>query len=127
MLFRSPIPYDLSTSLVADSVFGIAIDDTVVFMSCFALESRRHGTGLRGVEATLAVILRPATLTTAALCVGFLALMAGELRSQAEFGMLAAASLFFAWLLDITLTPLLCHGRAIDMLWSKWRDHSAAE
>ena len=127
LLGAIPIPYDLSTSLVADSVFGIAIDDTVVFMSCFALESRRHGTGLRGVEATLAVILRPATLTTAALCVGFLALMAGELRSQAEFGMLAAASLFFAWLLDITLTPLLCHGRAIEMVWSKWRDHSAAE
>lgn len=116
-----PIPYDLSTSLVADSVFGIAIDDTVVFMTCYAIESRHHGTGLRGIEATLAVILRPATLTTLALCAGFLALMAGELRSQAEFGLLAAATLLFAWLLDITITPLLCHGRRIVPLWERYR------
>ncbi len=119
LLGMIPIPYDLSTSLVADSVFGIAIDDTVVFMTCYAIESRRHGCGLGGIEATLAVILRPATLTTLALCVGFLALMAGELRSQAEFGLLAAATLFFAWLLDITITPLLCHGRRIVPLWAR--------
>lgn len=119
LLGAIPIPYDLSTSLVADSVFGIAIDDTVVFMTCYAIESRRHGCGVDGLAATLAVILRPATLTTAALCVGFLALMAGELRSQAEFGMLAAATLLFAWLLDITITPVLCHGRAIVPVWSR--------
>lgn len=121
LLGAVPIPYDLSTSLVADSVFGIAIDDTVVFMTCYAIESRRHGTGRAGIEATLAVILRPATLTTLALCTGFLALMAGELRSQVEFGLLAAATLLFAWLLDITLTPLLCHGRRIVPLWARYR------
>ncbi len=121
LLGAVPIPYDLSTSLVADSVFGIAIDDTVVFMTCYAIESRRHGRGRAGIEATLAVILRPATLTTLALCAGFVALMAGELRSQAEFGLLAAATLLFAWLLDISLTPLLCHGRRIVPLWDRYR------
>lgn len=114
-----PIRYDLTTSLVADSVFGIAIDDTVVFMSRFAQESRRYGTGAAGIEATLGAILRPATLTTLALCGGFLALTAGELRSQAEFGLLAAATLFFAWALDLTVTPVLCHGRRITPIWAR--------
>ena len=115
-----PIRYDLSTSLVADSVFGIAIDDTVVFMACFALAARRHGRGDAGIEATLNTILRPATFTMLSLCVGFLALMAGELRSQVEFGALAAATLFFAWLLDITLTPVLCRGQPIEPMWERW-------
>ena len=108
LLGASSITLSLTTSLVACAVFGIAIDDSVHFLSRFAIDSRRTGSGTLGVEATLATILRPVSVTTAALCVGFLALTAGELKSQTEFGLLAAATLLFAWLVDITFTPALC-------------------
>ena len=43
----------------------------------------------------------------AGLALGFITLIVGELRSQAEFGLLAAITLVIAWLLDLTFTPAL--------------------
>ena len=106
-----PLTLNLTTSLVACAVFGIAIDDTVVFLSRYAIERARDAS--QAIEATLSGIVRPATITSAALCAGFLALSAGELRAQAEFGLLAALTLGFAWLIDVTLTPVLC--RQLDV------------
>jgi CRP-like cAMP-binding protein len=39
------------------------------------------------------------------------------LRSQAEFGLLAAATLAVGWLVDMTLTPALCAGVRVVTLW----------
>ena len=41
------------------------------------------------------------------LVLGFATLVTGELRSQAEFGLLAAATLVVAWVLDLSFTPAL--------------------
>jgi predicted RND superfamily exporter protein len=110
-----PITLNLTTSLVACAVFGIAIDDTVVFLARYAIERARHAS--QAIEATLAGVVRPATITSAALCAGFLALTAGELRAQAEFGLLAAVTLACAWLLDLTLTPVLCRDLDVKSAW----------
>ena len=108
VLGYSPIPLSLTTSLVACAVFGIAIDDSVHFLSRFSIESRRAGTPTDALRNTLGAVLKPVTLTTGALCAGFLALGASELGSQADFGLLAALTLFFAWLIDLSFTPALC-------------------
>ncbi len=119
LLGISGIPLNLTTSLVACAVFGIAIDDSVHFLSRFAIESHRHDDPQRAMTVTMATILRPVTLTTAALCAGFVALCAGELRAQAEFGMLAAATLGCAWLVDITFTPALCCRLRVRPIWAR--------
>jgi predicted RND superfamily exporter protein len=120
-----PVTLNLTTSLVAASVFGIAIDDTVVFLSRFAIESRRTPSRAHAVEATLAAVLRPTTVTMLALCIGFLALTAAELTSQRDFGLLAAATLAFAWLIDLTLTPVICRHARMQPLWQR-TGHGAA-
>lgn len=114
VLGYSPIPLSLTTSLVACAVFGIAIDDSVHFLSRYAIESARNDSRPDAIAATLRAVFKPVTLTTAALCAGFLALTLGELGSQADFGMLAALTLFFAWLIDIAFTPALCAGLPHD-------------
>ena len=101
-----PIQLNLTNSLVACAVFGIAIDDTVHFLTRYAQNLERHGRE-KAVVATLRGVLRPVTLTTFALVAGFAALGAAELRSQAEFGLLAAATLLVAWIVDLVFTPAL--------------------
>ena len=102
------IALNLTTSLVASAVLGIAVDDTIHFFVRLrdAVAHEGEGTALR---TALGVVIRPVTLTTAALALGFVALVAGDLRSQVDFGLLAAATLVIAWLIDLTVTPALAH------------------
>ena len=59
------------------------------------------------MREALHAVIRPVTLTSAGLALGFLTLLSGALRSQADFGILAAVTLVVAWLLDLTVTPAL--------------------
>lgn len=102
-----PVTLNLTTSLVACAVFGIAIDDTVHFLARYTQDRDFPNLPDRALSAAYAAVLRPVTLTTAALCAGFAALAVADLRAQAEFGLLAAATLLVAWLVDLTVTPAL--------------------
>lgn len=51
---------------------------------------------------------REITCTTLAVCIGLLVVGASALRNQAKFGLLGAATLAIAWLVDVTVTPALC-------------------
>lgn len=113
------ITLNLTTSLVACAVFGIAIDDSVHFLARYGEACARRGRGTAAVGETLAAVLRPVGLTTLALVAGFAVLVAGSLRSQAEFGLLAAATLAFAWLVDVTFTPALCHALDVRPAWRR--------
>ena len=103
----SGITLNLTTSLVASVVLGIAVDDSIHFFARLR-ETARHASSEReAVGAALAAVVRPVSFTTAGLALGFITLIVGELRSQAEFGLLAAITLVIAWLLDLTFTPAL--------------------
>lgn len=110
----SGISLNFTTSLVAAVVLGIAVDDSIHF---FARLKQATDRGLRENEAinfALLRVIRPVTFTTAGLALGFLALFLGELKSQAEFGFLAALTLVLAWLLDLTFTPALARVARLD-------------
>jgi len=111
------ITLNLATSLVATVALGIAVDDSIHYFSRFNTESRRLANEQLGVERALSFVIRPVTYTTAALCAGFLALVVSDLRSQFEFGILAAATLFIAWVVDLTLSPALSSGLRFVTLW----------
>ena len=111
------ITLNLATSLVATVALGIAVDDSIHYFSRFNTESRRLANERLGVEKAIGAVIRPVTFTTAALCAGFLALLVSDLRNQVEFGILAAATLFLAWLVDLTLSPALSSGLRFVTLW----------
>ena len=68
------------------------------------------------VEA-LWTVGRPVTYTSAALCLGFLAIGTSTLQNQREFGVLAAFTLGVAWLVDIVFTPALAARMRVVTLW----------
>jgi len=113
----SGIPLNPTTGLVACLVLGIAVDDTIHYLARFNVEARRLADEEEGARLALRLVGRPVTYTSVALCLGFLVLVASELRSQAQFGALAAGTLALAWLLDMTFTPALALRLRIVTLW----------
>ena len=97
-----------STALMGSIVLGIAVDDTLHLL----VEYRRALRETDDIEAALTKALthvgRAITCTTMAICAGLLVVGASELRNQAEFGILGAATLAIAWFVDVTVTPALC-------------------
>ncbi|HUP91995.1 MAG TPA: cyclic nucleotide-binding domain-containing protein, partial [Solimonas sp.] len=73
------------------------------------------------VKTALAAVLRPITLSTVALCLGFLVFAGSELESQTQFGLLSSFTLALAWLMNITLTPALGSKLRIVTLWDLLR------
>jgi hydrophobe/amphiphile efflux-3 (HAE3) family protein len=111
------VTLNTTTGLVACIVLGIAVDDTIHFLARFNSLARRRLDEARGISGALRAVGRPVTITTVALCLGFLALTTSELRNQRDFGALAAFTLAFAWLVDVTFTPALAGRMRIVTLW----------
>lgn len=106
-----------TTSLIACIVLGIAVDDTVHFLARFNADARATADEKAAIKSALAHTLRPVTLTTIALCLGFLVFTGSELKNQVEFGLLSAFTLFIAWIADIVLTPAMGSRLRIVTLW----------
>lgn len=110
-------PLTLSTSLIGSIALGIAVDDTVHYLARFNLEARRLGDEARATVATLRSVIRPVTVTTIGLVLGFLVLTTSETKSQQQFGLLAAFTMAVAWALELTLSPALSSGIRLVTLW----------
>ena len=121
LLGISGIGLNPATSLVACLVIGVAVDDTIHFLARFNAEARARGSEDQAVSHALGTVLRPVSLTTAALCLSFGAFLLSPLVSHAEFGALAALALLLAWLTDILVTPALGSMVRIVTLWDLLR------
>ena len=108
LLGATGITLNNATALMGSIVLGIAVDDTLHLI----VEYRRALAAGLDREAAMAKALvrvgRPITCTTLAVCTGLLVVGASALQNQAEFGILGAATLAIAWLVDVTITPALC-------------------
>jgi len=113
----SGVSLNTTTGLVACLVLGIAVDDTIHFLARFNSDSKRLGSEEKGVRSAMVNVGRAVTYTSVALCLGFSLLGLSSLKNQAEFGLLAAVTLAFAWLVDMTFTPALASGLRIVTLW----------
>lgn len=103
------IPLNITTSLIATIVLGVAVDDTLHYLVRYEWITRAFRDAERGAVEALRIVARPVSSTNLALILGFLVLLVSELRHQVDFGMLAAGTLAFGWLMDFTLTPALAY------------------
>ena len=117
----SGVTLNPTTSLIACIVLGIAVDDTVHYLARFNAEARNTASETKATYSTLRQIIRPVTLTSVTLCLGFLVLAGSDLQNQVQFGLLAAFTLLVAWITDITVTPALASGVKIVTLWDVLR------
>lgn len=101
------IPLDMFTLLAGCIAIGLAVDDSIHFISGFR---RYHAQGLdpvSAVEATMQSTGRALLFTSIVLTSGFAVLLLSEMLNLRNVGGLTTFAIGAAFLLDVTVTPAL--------------------
>lgn len=106
-----------ATSMVAVIAIGIAVDDTIHFMTRYNKEMRDLQNQGKAIEACIHYELRPIVATSVGLTLGFGVIMLSNMLPLAHFGFLAAAVMLFALIMDLFITPILLSSTQLLTLW----------
>ena len=101
------IQLKVSTAIIFTISFGIAVDDTIHFMSKLKLELNKGKTFFYALKRTYLSTGRAIILTTLILCSGFLLLMFSDFLGTFYVGLLISCTLFVALVADLFLLPVL--------------------
>lgn len=101
------IDMKVSTAIIFTISFGIAVDDTLHFMSRFRLELSKGKTYLYALKRTFLSTGKAIVLTSVILCAGFLLLLFSDFLGTFYVGLLISLTLLFALLADLFLLPVL--------------------
>ena len=101
------IDLKLSTSIVFSIAFGIAVDDTIHFISKFRIELKKGRSNLYALKRTFFSTGKAIIVTSVILAGGFMTLVLSEFGGTFYTGLLVGLTLIFAVLIDLTLLPVL--------------------
>ncbi|HLE57797.1 MAG TPA: MMPL family transporter, partial [Rhodothermia bacterium] len=101
------IPIRIGTAMVLAIAFGIAVDDTIHMMVRLKAEHRAGRGPVAAVMVTTAHTGAAILYTSAVLIAGFLTMLGNDLLAIQDMGVLAAGTLFVAFLADVYLAPAL--------------------
>ncbi|MBI3139620.1 MAG: MMPL family transporter [Sphingobacteriales bacterium] len=110
------------TSVIFAIALGLAVDDSIHFLSRLRLELSRGLSLAYAVKRTYLSTGKAIVITTLVLLSGFMTLLASSFGGTFYVGMLISLCLFCAMLMELTLTPLLI----LLLLKRKQRKHSNA-
>lgn len=114
-IFR--IPLNIGTAMVTAIAVGIAVDDTLHFMTRYNQEMRK----VKDQKTAARMVIRselPAVFSTSlALGLGFLVLVFSNFMVIVQFGVLSAVVMLIAFLSDIFVTPILMSNTRLLTLW----------
>ena len=99
------INLDVGTSMIASIIIGIAVDDTIHFISRFQKEWEAHGDYQKALDTTLQSVGRPVICTTLVLTFGFWVLLFSNYLPILYFGFLSGLAIFGALIADIVILP----------------------
>lgn len=97
----------ITTAIVFTISFGIAVDDTIHFLSKFKLELNQGKSVIYALKRTYLSTGKAIVLTSAILCSGFLLLLFSDFLGTFYLGLMISITLLFAVLADLFLLPLL--------------------
>lgn len=97
----------ISTAITFTIAFGIAVDDTIHFLSKLKLELSKGKTLLRALRTTYITTGKAIILTSLVLLAGFFMLILSDFEGTFAMGALVSLSLFVAVVADLMLLPLL--------------------
>jgi len=115
------LPYNMMTVMLPTIMAALGVASVVHVINTFHRFHRDHDTE-PALHKTLSIVIRPgfyAMLTTAA---GFASLTLSNVIPVFQLGLFAAIGILLAWLLSITIAPVLLH-----TLWQKQRKTPANE
>lgn len=101
------IPLDTDTLLIAPVIIGIAVDDTIHFMTHYRVELVRTRNMQQALDSTVSDVGRAVLFTTMILGLGFAILGFSEYLGMAKIGIFGALAIFVALLCDLLLLPAL--------------------
>ncbi len=101
------IPLDVATTMIASVTIGIAVDDTIHFVSWLRRNSALHANPADAIIQTFTDVGKPIAITTFLLFSGFLVLVLGSIIPTQMFGLLTAFSMVFAMIGDFFVLPPL--------------------
>jgi len=101
------ISIKISTSIIFAIAFGIAVDDTIHFMSKLRIELNKGKSIIYALKRTYLSTGKAIIVTSLILCSGFLILVASDLSSTFYIGLLVSTTLLFAVLSDLFFLPVL--------------------
>jgi hypothetical protein len=100
-------PIDIGTSIVSTVCLGIAVDDTIHFVSSYK-QYRQQGLGaIEAITETFLVTGKALIITTVLLVTGFGSFIFADFVPNRNFGMLCAMILALALLTDLLFLPAL--------------------
>lgn len=99
------IPLDAATIMIASVAIGIAVDDTIHFLSLFRGEKRAGRDGLTAAGNTFEKAGRAITFTSVVSAAGFGILLLAEFKPIQYFGLLAGITMATAWVGDVLVLP----------------------
>lgn len=101
------VDLDAGISMIFTVVFGIAIDDTIHFLSSFNINRQKTGNVDAALHTTLIETGKPVFLTTIILFFGFLVMIFSIHPPSVTVGKLIAVTLITALASDLFINPLL--------------------
>ncbi len=101
------IPIDIGSMMSASIALGIAVDDTIHFLSRLRLELSKGRSIPYAVKRTYLSTGKAIIITTMVLLSGFLTLLSSSFGGTFYIGLLISLCLFCAMILELTITPLL--------------------
>lgn len=97
----------LSTSIIFTIAFGIAVDDTIHFISKLKIELNKGKSLMYALKNTFLYTGKAIIITTLILAGGFLTLVLSTFGGTFYTGLLVSLTLVFAVVADLTLLPVL--------------------
>lgn len=101
------IPLDTDTLLIAPLIIGIAVDDTIHFMTHYRVELIRTGSISESLRTTIRDVGQAVMFTTMVLGLGFALLSFSDYLGMAKMGFFGSAAIFVALLCDLFLIPAM--------------------
>lgn len=109
------IDLKVTTSIIFTIAFGIAVDDTIHYMSKVNLELRNEKSILYALKSASITTGKAITVTSLILISGFISLILSTFASTYYVGLLVSITLLFAVIADLFLLPVLL------MIVYKWK------
>ena len=101
------IPLDADTLLVAPVIIGIAVDDTIHFMTHYRLQLIKTGSIGESLRLTINHVGQAVMFTTMVLGLGFMLLSFSDYLGMARMGFFGSLAIVMALLCDLFLIPAL--------------------
>lgn len=101
------IPLDGCTIMIASVTIGIAVDDTIHFITWFRRNTLEGMNTSDAIRKTFRDTGKPIVMTSLVLCIAYLVITLGSVKPAIAFGALAGMAMFLALIGDLFIMPAL--------------------